>query len=479
MSARLRFPLIREPRSAARRPLRSGDLLLVGLILTGLAAAWLAEVLPVEQGVTGLDAAGKFILIPVKSAVYYAAHAMSIGALLTAGVIGGLSKRFRNITPESRIAFAVLLVTAVTWSLVTYRAEELLSSALVGATGPFVWIMPVVVFAGANRRIWPHLDRFLRMLAYLTAALALRLLASPYVYYRGFSKYILYAMLLFWLGGWTLLTATGLKGFRLLPRLLPYVMMLAMSLCSQSRSWTLLGLLLGATFIYLRGRERGSLILAVRSAALLGAGGAVIALGVAIVLPQTLHNSIDGFRNRLKEDTRSGQYTAFFESVPPSDLLLGRGPKGTWYWRGWGDYQFFDNGFLWTLFIGGIPTLLGYGTLMFWPAFKALRAKPHGADAAALAMVLLETVSMTGLSTFTLPTVGLVSYLWAFYAGRCYLVLAESSRIKRFRNRYQSRHSPGQSRNFYSIRRIDRTSAAIPASVQFTAGGKPDQEKSL
>ena len=427
MTAAVAFPQARTARPSAR-PLNTTEMLIAALLMAGLGAAWLAEVLPVEKAMTLLDTEGKFVILPLKSALYYAAHAVAIGTMLSAGLLGGLQKRFRSISPEGKLALAGLFFTSVTWAAIAYRPEELFSATIVGATGPIVWFVPIIVFAGANRRLWPYLDRTVRVLTYLTTAMALRALASPYIYYRGFSKYILYATLLFWLGGWTLLTGAHLKGRRLLPRLIPYVLMLAMALCSQSRSWTLLGLILGAAFIYLKGREQGSFVLALRAAIVLATGSVLTVVLIAILAPQTLNRSVEGFRNRLKEDSRTGQYTAFFAAVPPSDLLLGRGPKGTWYWRGFGDFQFFDNGFLWTLFIGGVPTLVGYVIVMFWPAIKVLRYKPRGVDAAAVSMVLLATLSMTGLSTFTLPTVGLPSYLWALFAGRCYLALAEHSR---------------------------------------------------
>jgi O-antigen ligase len=89
-----------------------------------------------------------------------------------------------------------------------------------------------------------------------------------------------------------------------------------------------------------------------------------------------------------------------------------------------GDYQFFDNGYLWMLFIGGVPTLLCYGAIIVWPAIQAFSRRPRGLDGAAVFLVLTWGVALTGLSTFTLPSVSLNSFLMALWAGRCHVFLA-------------------------------------------------------
>jgi hypothetical protein len=60
-----------------------------------------------------------------------------------------------------------------------------------------------------------------------------------------------------------------------------------------------------------------------------------------------------------------------------------------------------------------------------WPAIRSFHYQPRGADAAAMYLVLLWALALTGLSTFTLPCVGITSYLVSLWAGRCHLLLAE------------------------------------------------------
>jgi len=289
-----------------------------------------------------------------------------------------------------------------------------------------VWFTLVFVIAGVDRAIWNYIDPVIRLLAYLSAALALRaLMFSEYRYYRGYSKYIMYTMLLVWLGGWALLTATRLRGRRLLGRVALFLVMVFMAICCQSRSWIILCCLLGVLFVLLRSRDQGSALSGIRTLIIGGAAAAAAAALVYAAIPHTLSNSVNGVVARIHEDTRTGQYRQFFSVVPVTDLLLGKGPKGTWYWKDLGEYQFFDNGYLWMLFVGGIPTLVCYVAIVVWPAMRSFYYQPRGADAAAMYLVLLWALALTGLSTFTLPSVGITSYLVSLWAGRCHLLLAE------------------------------------------------------
>jgi hypothetical protein len=83
------------------------------------------------------------------------------------------------------------------------------------------------------------------------------------------------------------------------------------------------------------------------------------------------------------------------------------------------------------LFIGGIPTLLSYVVIVLLPAVRAIKTKPAGPDAAAAVLVLFWGLALTGLSTYTLPSVAFGSYLMSLWAGRCHLILAEHARRNR------------------------------------------------
>jgi len=404
------------------------DFAIAALASLGLIGSWAADVIVAETSAIALDWDKSLVMVAEKTSAYYAAHGVGLACVMLAGLLAALRGRFRTAGAGVAVAFYILAATAIVWAVASYPVQDLCSSKVLSATGPFAWLTLLLLLAGVSRATWTYLDPVIRLLAYLSAALSLRALTTmDYGYYHGFSKYLQYTIFLMWLGGWTLLTATRMRGWRLLVRSIPAMVMVVMALFTQSRSWTILSLLLFATFALLRARERGAFAAAVRSLVL----GVVVCLSVGALayeaMPGKLGVAVSGLAARLGQDTRSDQYTQFFNSVPVTDLLFGRGPLGTWYWEDVGDYQYFDNGYLWILFEGGVPTLVCFIAIVLWPAFRVWRRKPTGDVAAAASMVLIWGLALTGLSTFTLPTLSVASYMIALLAGRCWLVLAETA----------------------------------------------------
>ncbi len=398
---------------------------IVGMLAAlGLAASW------VEMIVVAANTSGVILdLEAPKPPLYYYTHGGAILAVMSAGLLAAAIGRMRILGIIGRIAFLVLTVSAAGWALATYGFDELFSRTIFGVTGPFVWFTLIFILAGANRQAWAVIDPVIRFLAYATSVLALWTVISSsgsFYYSSQLSKPTQYSILLMWLGGWTLLSATRMRGWRLAVRAIPYFSLLLVAIFSQARSWTVLSVLLGLVFMIYRAREQRSAIATVRTIALSAA--AVLAIGL-ISYGIFLRSAVEGLQGRIDEDTRSREYAAFFSTVPATDLLLGKGPNGTWYWPGFGDFQFADNGFIWMAFIGGLPTLLSYVALVIWPGFRVLRLDPHGPDAAAALLLVFWALALTGLSTYTLPSVSMSSYLISLCAGRCHLILAERAAL--------------------------------------------------
>src|SRR5882762_3295202 len=277
-------------KSAAR--LHDSEALVIVLVTLALVASWAAAVIPVENSAVNVDPEGRLILTPVKGALYYGAHGLAIGSVVVAGLLAAIMGGFKTLGSGVRAALLVLVAEAVLWAAAAYSPEEILSTQIFSATGPFVWLTLVFVMAGTDRRIWSYIDPVLRLLAFVSTALALRaLLGSEYRFYAGFSKYTLYAEMLMWLGGWTLLTSTQLRGPRLLVRAIPLLMAVLMAICCQSRSWVLQCLLIGATFVMLRNREQGDILAGVRTLLV----GCILCIAAAalvyVTLPETLTDS--------------------------------------------------------------------------------------------------------------------------------------------------------------------------------------------
>jgi hypothetical protein len=411
--------LLTPKRSYPSRPISSWTFVAT-LAALGLGASWVENiVIAAESSNLILD------LQTPKPPLYYYMHAAALLAVMAAGFLAALTGRLRVLGFGGRIAFLVLAVCAVGWAVASYTLEEMFSRTIFGPTGPFVWFALIFALAGTDRRVWAVIDPLIRILAYATSVLALWTLISSRgsVYYSGqFSKPTQYSILLMWLGGWTLLSATRLRGWRLAARAMPFFSLLLVAIYSQARSWTALTILLGVAFVILRAREQRSAMATVRMVVVTGV--LVVTLGM-ITYDIFLKSALEGLAGRVQDDTRSGEYIAFFSAVPVSDLLLGRGPKGTWYWPGFGDFQFADNGFIWMAFIGGLPTLFSYVALVIWPGVRALLMGPRGQDAAAVILLLFWALALVGLSTYTLPSVSMSSYLVSLWAGRCHLCLAE------------------------------------------------------
>jgi hypothetical protein len=230
-------------------------------MVLGLFCSWAAAVILVETAGTTVDRQGQFRLIEVKTPFFYAAHGLALASVTAAGLLSVLSGRLRTVSIGTRVAFLVLCSTAVIWAAASYPMDEVFSSEIFGATGPFVWFFLLFVLAAADGPVWTYLNRLIRLLAYASSALALRaLITGDYGYYLGFSKYIEYTRLLAWLGGWTFLTASRMRGWPLLGRSIPFITLLFVALFSQSRSWLALSCLLGLSFLVLRAREQGSRI---------------------------------------------------------------------------------------------------------------------------------------------------------------------------------------------------------------------------
>jgi len=398
---------------------------LTALVIAALISGWAATIISAEGAETVLDPSGAFVVVFERTLLYYVTHGLAIGFTTAAGVVAILRGRLRLLSLGARLALYVLLASTGVWAIVTYSADEWFSTTIFGSAGPFVWFTLLFILAGTYSATWTYIDPLIRNLAYISCVFAIRaLIGFEYGRYIGGSKYTQYASLLLWLGGWTLLNSTRTRGWRLLCRSLPAVLMGLMALCSQSRSWVVHCCLLGLVFALLRARERGSLVQGLRYLALACALWVVVAALTYTMLPQNVSAAIEGLTARVDEDTRTGQYVAFFRVVPVTDLLFGRGPKGTWYWRNVGDYAYFDNGYLWMLFVGGVPTLVGYVVVLLRPAVQAIARRPMATDAAAAWLLLFWALALTGLSVYTLPSVGLSSQIMSLCAGRCYLFLA-------------------------------------------------------
>ncbi|OGU05259.1 MAG: hypothetical protein A2075_01045 [Geobacteraceae bacterium GWC2_58_44] len=398
------------------------------LVLAGMVSSWCAAVIVAQT----TDSVPPTALVEPrgKPFVYYILHAMGIASMLSAGALAALKGGGKKLGSGTLLAFWVLVITAVTWALIAYKLEDYLSWAALGATGPFVWLSCVVLFAGMERSLWKPLEQVIRVLAYLTAVLALVSIVQNYHYLteRWLSAPVQYMVLLMWIGGWTFLTSREASGWRMYLRYFPFVVFVLAAVTSQTRSWFLMSMfLIIARFLINRsaGRSRAG----VSPNVIAGTGIFIsIALLLALVFQGQLFDAYARFAHRAMDDSRTEQYVQFFSQKTFYDLILGGGPTATWNF-GWGEeyenYQSFDNNYLWMAFLGGIPMMLSYTVIIIIPGVRAALRGAKNNDAAAATLLVLWGLACTGFSTYATPSLTPYSFFLCLLAGRCLIFIEE------------------------------------------------------
>lgn len=398
------------------------------LAAAAILGAWIAWVISAQSvGTT----AGEGIVDPGQKPIYYyLCHGAGLMAALAAGGLAARNGQYRRLDPVTRRAFWMLQLTALAWALLTYSIADYISFKAFGATGPFIWFATVLIFAGMDQRIWPVIDKVVFFVAGASALLAIISILTTHrdITQRWLSTPVYYMVLLMWFGGWTLLSFIRNQTLKESWRILPYIVFILLTIFTRTRSWFVMSIFLLMAFLVLNKpsskSSTSSLAHRVKSLAIFAA--AVLVIG--FFLQELLVSSFTAFGDRVLEDTRSGQYIEFFADVPVSDLILGRGPNGTWNWNG-RDYQYFDNAVLWMAFIGGIPTAVSYLMVIILPAFRALGARSVEVNASCT-LLLFWGLACTGFSTYSNPSLTPHSYLLCLLAGRCLNTVAERRRAR-------------------------------------------------
>ena len=400
------------------------------LIAMGVIASWCASVI---VAIT-TDPAGYDVIGDPKSKpfIYYLLHGTGIISILAGSSVAMLNGGYRRAGGGTRLAFWVLQITSIIWALLSYTLQDYLSWKALGATGPFVWLSCILVFAGMDKNVWKVLDPLVRYLSYITAVLALY---SIYGYHqllieeRWLSAPVQYMVILMWFSGWTLLTSWNSHGLKSYVSFLPYVVFIILTIFTQTRSWFLMSIFLFIGFNYITAKSTKTQKTFIQKySASIGLSIAMI-LTVILFLQGPLVGAFDRFSNRSFEESRIGQYVQFFSQVQSTDLILGGGPNASWEFgpaEGREEYHYFDNAYLWMAFIGGFPMMISYFVLIVFPGIKLFFRGVAGDDAAAAILVVLWGLACTGFSTYLNPSLTPHSYLICLLAGRCIGCLSDS-----------------------------------------------------
>ena len=357
----------------------------------------------------------------VKSTLYYVAYALQIALLFSAGVLALLTTDWRAVERGYLLQCALFVGVVVLVTARGYSLSELLSTKLLDVSGPFPYLISVLVFIGARRRNWVVLDKALVLLAVVLCALTVLRLADLQQFSRqeGVAQLAGFLNALYWPASWVALKDYPPQTLSRRLRFVPLLIYGVASLFTETRLNFVMLFAMLVAYSYLQKRRKATQ----------GASWAVglmlavwVSLFAAVFLRDTraferTEGVVAAFSERLDEDTRTGELVSFSENVAPHELLFGKGARATWNWPGMSaEWDGTDVGYLNLLFYGGIPLLVTYVAVHLKPCFSKLGRNVQGLQLTAACVVLLWGLRMF---SSTSPGMSLESYPVLFFVGAC------------------------------------------------------------
>lgn len=296
------------------------------------------------------------------------------------------------------------------WSIVEFGNGEGINVWL-GSVPTTACLLPLFFLLGREESLSKH---FKTMALILTVGYFLITLYSALDFYTsvGFGNHILFmpgkislsfAMLCLWVYLFSdLKKAESVKVLWFKIGLI--LVGLLCSLLIVSRSWSIQCVLLLAAYLMLSSDLKGKIVTII--------GMIFGVLAILLFLEPYLSSVVFPLIDRVKEDTRTGQFQLFFDQVDSWRLLFGSGMNATYVFRG-EEYKFFDNQFIFEAFHYGCFHLLPLLCFLFRTLRVAVgkirdlgrRRSYLGAKFVVIAFLL----AMGGLSVYfrydwTLPT---------------------------------------------------------------------------
>ncbi len=364
---------IRRPFAGASAPDPSLSLV-AGLAILALIAAWLAMVARWHQYSISVDLSSEATLYHVvadDSRFERILRGFALMLFLTAGFLGAVKSRRSRLPGLVAVLLATMIMYCAFWCLVSYKPSDEWT-LLIGNTSPLIFAMCLGVFAGFDPTLWRPLRSVALAIAWSSVALGAYYTVSLTMKgtFAGSNPTVEHLQTAFWFGLTGLVLHKSSRWRDCLPALIPIALCIPMAIIAISRSFTLLaalGLVTGLLVPlqrYFRLLVTRVFVLGVLSALVLGLGWWLLSMAAP--------ERVLALKERLNEDTRSSQYTQFFQQVPVESLILGLGPKATYTYNDRANYDYIDNQFLFILFKFGLPVLLGYSAIAIWPGLHLL-----------------------------------------------------------------------------------------------------------
>jgi hypothetical protein len=397
--------------------------ILLGLMIFALCAAAVAVLVQITRGSIILNEnSGRWVFAPFCPRYALLLRLLGATSVLAAGFLACLRGGIVWLGGGTRLVLGLYSMAACIWFLVGLGTMPR-SDFLTENSSPLTWFVCLGVAAGTRPVISRQLGRIAGIAAWLVFPLMLYSL-TMIPYYGRFDRVnpqVMYLSLLLWFASYHLLSTPGAAWFPKAVRSIPLLACCVVAAFNQGRGWimqcVLAFLLLFARPLFLREANAASKLL--KNGVLV-----VLALAAAFFLLFQLHPAaIEGLIDRGAEDTRTDQYTQFFSQMGAFDLLVGKGPEGSYLLRG-SPYEYFDNQFIWMLLKGGFAILLGYAVLVLLPAFHLFFRSRNERDYAAAGTLILWSLGLAGLSTYLSIDFSAQNCFIVLLAGYCHWRLA-------------------------------------------------------
>jgi hypothetical protein len=390
----------------------------------------------------------------------------ALAIFVWAGVLGALRwwRRLPRLVP---FFLGAMLAYGTFWVIIGFEPAEYRYA--LGTVGPLLFVMCLGVYAGLDLTLWHTLRPTVLALAYASVAFAayytVRLSVNGT--FQGPTPMNQHMQTAFWFAFAALIVGRSPSWRKNLLAVIPIALCIPLSILMITRSWTLLAILglgLGLKITFqdrLRLRPANILVLGLLSTAVL--------LAAIWLLSVAFPERVETLRGRLLDDSRSSQYSDFFQQVPVTGLITGLGPKATYTFNDQPNYDYIDNQFLYILFKFGLPVLLGYCAVVLWPGLRMLVYAANRRERSLGFFFAFWTLATLGVSVFHGITNNPQNFIAILLAGRCFRFMSLSGKDA------STRHESVRSVESKAISRNDTPGLGSEARTSGTR--QPDSER--
>ena len=291
-----------------------------------------------------------------------------------------------------------------------------------GTKGPLTWIACSLVFVGISPNGWQLAKKVFVVLTYVAAVIVtIKVTLSGSITtteHQAGRFFVGYIPLLIWTVPLLVYdTSTiSISSFKTVWIMFPLFVLYIISFLSGNRSWIIMMFIHTVIIAFKYGKI---VIMRPRTSYIVLLFMILSVWAVSKVYGEKLKGVTSFLSDSWYVDTRTDQYRQFLSQVSFTDLLIGKGPRGTWIWNGQ-DYDRIDGPFTFLAFEGGFILLATYIILIVWPPFQLLYKRPSWQDAAPAIVLVFWVLAMMGLSTYTGPRASYEHAVICILAGRCY-----------------------------------------------------------